>query len=143
MIMKQSANRRIEITTTDRCRLGSLLADQIYYSWGNQDARYELEALLERATEVDSEDVPADLVTMNSTVRLSDMSSKKQSRVTLAYPDETDLVASSISVLSPLGLALLGRRVGQVIECPAGTGRWRARITDVVYQPESTGALHL
>ncbi len=79
---------------------------------------------------------------MNSTVRLSEKSCGKQWTVTLVYPDEVDLVAKAISVLDPRGMALLGRRVGDLIQWPANGSQHDVRIDDVVYQPELAGAWH-
>jgi regulator of nucleoside diphosphate kinase len=80
---------------------------------------------------------------MNSTVILRNLDSQAQRTVTLAYPDELDLAANSISVFEPLGVALLGRAVGDMIECPAERCQQQFHVADVVRQPERVGAWHL
>ena len=134
---------RARVTDTDRWRLGRLLACDDSAAWGSRRQRGRLEWRLEQAQAVDSRRAPNDLVTMNSTVILRNLDSQAQRTVTLAYPDELDLAANSISVLEPLGVALLGRAVGDMIECPAESCQQQFHVADVVRQPERVGAWHL
>jgi regulator of nucleoside diphosphate kinase len=62
---------------------------------------------------------------------------------TLVYPDEADILAGRLSVLAPLGIALLGARVGQVVEFDAPAGARRLKVEKVLYQPEGAGDFHL
>ncbi|HDP88505.1 MAG TPA: nucleoside diphosphate kinase regulator [Thioalkalivibrio sp.] len=102
-----------------------------------------LEAELERADIVDSKDVPPDVVTMNSTVRFRVSSSDEEFRLTLVYPKDLDASGEKISILAPVGSALLGLSQGDEIEWPSpGGGRLRVRIEEVVYQPERAGDFH-
>ena len=140
--MKPAENRR-RVTYTDRCRLGQLLNDQECCCYGSQHGRANLEVLLERAEPLEAHKAPENLVTMNSVVRLSILPSEKRRTITLVYPDDVDLASDGISVLEPFGTALLGRKVGDVIQCSAEKCQSRFRIADVVYQPEHAGAFHL
>lgn len=81
---------------------------------------------------VASDAVPADVVTMQSEVLYSETGSGEWRQVRIVYPPEADPAAGRISVLTPLGLALLGASTGQVLECEAG----RLRIENVLHQPE-------
>jgi len=102
-----------------------------------------LETKLENATSVDANSAPIDLVTMYSTVELIDLQTGRPSLVTLAYPDEVDLVPSGISIFGPLGMALLGRQVGDVVKCPEeGCGR-KFEVAEIIYQPERVGERQL
>ena len=104
----------------------------------------QLERELLRARVVRREDIPADIVTMNSRVVFENEGSGEERReVTLVYPGSADIDAGKISVLTPVGTALLGLRVGQSIdwELPAG-GRRRYRIAAVPYQPQAAGEVH-
>lgn len=83
------------------------------------------------------------VVTMNSKVGLTDLNLTKTRTVTLVYPDDVDLAVDSTSILEPLGTALLGCALGDVIECPTGKCPQRFRIDAVVYQPERVGAFYL
>lgn len=100
----------------------------------------ELQRELERAIVVSSEAVPRDVVTMNSRVLYVDETTGERRLVQLVYPEEADAGSSKVSVLAPVGAALLGLSVGQAIEWdfPAGSRR-RLRVEDVSYQPESAG----
>lgn len=90
-------------------------------------SKLEIAALLEeeltRATIVPDEDLPSDVVSMNSTVKFQDLESGKDSVVTLVYPVDADIENGKISILTPVGSALIGLRVGQVIHWPFPTGK--------------------
>ena len=100
----------------------------------------QLEAELVRATVVAREKIPADVVTMNSRVVFENERTGERREVTLVYPGSADIDSGKISVLVPIGTALLGLRVGQSIdwELPGG-GRERYRIAAGPYQPEAAG----
>ena len=100
---------------------------------------------LDEEVESDSEIVPipavsADVITMNSIVSFRDELTGLVSRVTLAYPAEMSVAERRISVLSPVGRALLGRTVGSVaqVELPDGSPR-PIRVLEIHYQPEASG----
>ncbi|MNC89208.1 Regulator of nucleoside diphosphate kinase [compost metagenome] len=82
-------------------------------------------------------DIPRDVVTMNSRVVFENETTGERREVTLVYPHEADIDAGKISILVPVGSALLGLRVGQSIdwELPSGE-KHRYRVIDVPYQPE-------
>jgi regulator of nucleoside diphosphate kinase len=102
--------------------------------------RDDLEAELARAEVVDPEEIPPTVVTMNSTVRFKIESSSKEFHLTLVYPKDTDASGGTISILAPVGSALLGLSVGDEIEWPKpGGGVLRVRIEEVTYQPERSG----
>lgn len=98
----------------------------------------ELQHELERAVVVAPEAVPPDVVTMNSRVRYVDETTGERRLVQIVYPAESDAREGKVSVLAPVGAALLGLSVGQAIEWdfPDGSRR-RLRVEDVSYQPES------
>lgn len=99
-----------------------------------------LRAELERAQVFDPEDMPADVVTMNSRVRFKVEPSGKEYELSLVYPRDINGGSDQISILAPVGSALLGLRVGQQIEWPGVHGKpIRVRIVDVLYQPEREG----
>jgi regulator of nucleoside diphosphate kinase len=88
----------------------------------------------------DASGIPGHVVTMNSTVVLTDESSGIQRTVRLVYPDTSDLWSSYVSVLSPAGAALLGACTTQTIEFPHGLeGTVRMRVERINYQPEAAG----
>jgi regulator of nucleoside diphosphate kinase len=127
------------ITKADRRRLGSLLTSREGRAFGALQTIGELESLLEDACAVDSKDVPEMLITMNSTVRVIGVDSGVQRTVTLVYPRESDPSAEAVSVTDPLGVALLGRRIGDVLQSPDDAIREDLRVTEVLFQPERAG----
>ncbi|CAG0942335.1 Regulator of nucleoside diphosphate kinase [Gammaproteobacteria bacterium] len=105
--------------------------------------RNALEEELARAEIVEPKDLPPTVVTMNSTVRFEVESSSEEFRLTLVYPKDVDASGTTISILAPVGSALLGLSQGDAIEWPKpGGGTLRVRIKEVAYQPERTGDYH-
>jgi regulator of nucleoside diphosphate kinase len=131
---------RIVLTSLDFDRLEALL-DSLP---GNAfPGRAELQAELERAEIVAPDRIPPDVVTMNSTVRFTIAESGETFRLTLVYPKDVGADAGRISVLAPVGSALLGLSVGDEMQWPRpGGGVSTVRVDEVVYQPERSGELH-
>jgi regulator of nucleoside diphosphate kinase len=92
---------------------------------------------LEDAEVVEPERVPPDVVTMRSRVRVRDMVSGDLATYTLSYPVEANLDAGKLSVLAPIGTALLGYREGDVVEWPVPGGVRVLRIEKLLHQPEA------
>jgi regulator of nucleoside diphosphate kinase len=106
-------------------------------------AKAALEEELARAEVVPPEQVPPNVVTMNSTVRFRVESSGEEFSLTLVYPKDVDSSGGTISVLAPVGSALLGLSQGDEIEWPKpGGGMMRVRVEEVIYQPERAGQYH-
>ena len=102
-----------------------------------------LKAELDRGRVVPQGDVPKGVVTMHSRVRVRDTKTDETETYTLVYPDEADISDGKLSVLAPLGAALLGARVGRVVRFEAPAGLRRLKVEKVLYQPEAAGDLHL
>jgi regulator of nucleoside diphosphate kinase len=132
----------IVLTAKDERRLAQLLQAK-----ANELERGTLELLegeLQRATIVDSSQIPDNVVTMNSVVTFEDLETGQHSEVTLVYPSASSGSEGRVSVLAPIGSALLGLSVGDSIEWPLPGGRSRRlRVTAVHYQPEAEGQLDL
>jgi regulator of nucleoside diphosphate kinase len=108
---------------------------------GNLDL---LRAELDRAEVVEAADVPPDVVTMNSRVRVTDEETGEESELQLVFPAAADPARGAISVLAPIGSALLGLRIGATIDWPVPDGRARRiRVVAIPYQPEAAGDTHL
>lgn len=109
----------------------------------NFPGRAALEAELDRADVLDPQDMPANVVTMNSTVRFRLQESSTTQTLTLVYPKEADGTADKVSVFAPVGTALLGLRVGDTLELPNPTGKTvTVQVDAITYQPESAGVMH-
>lgn len=104
----------------------------------------ELEEELGRAKIVEPKEMPASIVTMNSTVRFFIESTQKEFELTLVYPKNVDSKGKTISILAPVGSALLGLSIGDQIEWPKpGGGFLKVKITEITYQPERAGDYQL
>ncbi len=134
----------IYITEVDLDRLTKLI-DRNGNSRRNWNQPYltRLEGELERAEVVAPQDIPRDAITMHSTVRLRDLSSGKEMTYSLVFPNEADVDQGRISVLAPVGTAMIGYRVGDVIEWEVPSGMRKLRVEEVLYQPEAAGDYHL
>ena len=129
----------IYITELDYNRLHGLI-DRTRESNGvDKEYLKKLEAELERAEVVDSRDIPADVITMRSKVRLKDLVSGESNTYSLVFPREADFAEGKISVLAPIGTAILGYRRGDTIEWPVPSGLRRLEVEEILYQPESKG----
>jgi regulator of nucleoside diphosphate kinase len=132
-------NTRPEITISslDQDRLYTLIESLPANSFAGKD---ELEAELGRANVVDPTEIPPTIVTMNSTVKFTVESTKNEFELTLVYPKDVDSSGKTISILAPVGSALLGLSQGDEIEWPKpGGGLLKVKITEIVYQPERAG----
>ncbi|GAP66007.1 GreA/GreB family elongation factor [Mizugakiibacter sediminis] len=127
----------IVLSSLDADRLEQMLDTPPYRDAPGADA---LRAELERAQVVEPASLPADVVGMNTTAECVDDGSGQRHRLTLVYPRDADAAQGRVSVLAPVGSALLGLRVGQSIDWPAPGGRTlRLRVTAVHRQPEASG----
>lgn len=104
----------------------------------------ELEQELNRAEIVEPTEIPDNIVTMNSTVRFFVESTQQEFELTLVYPKDMDSTGKNISILAPVGSAMLGLSVGDEIEWPKpGGGVLKVKITEIIYQPERAGEYRL
>ena len=102
-----------------------------------------LEAELARAEIVEPAAMPADVISMNSTARFRDETTAEEHEMTLVYPRDADGSPGKVSILAPIGSALLGMRVGEGIDWPLPGGRQtRLSVLSILYQPEAAGELH-
>ena len=135
------ARRTIYITEFDRKRLEELVAVALEYMISNQDKQY-LEVLtreLERGKSVEPTAVAPDVITMNSKVRVGDADTEKRVTYELVFPCDADSSKNKISILAPLGSAMLGESVGNVIAFNAPAGPRKLIVDAILYQPEAAG----
>lgn len=138
-----TSESHIMVTAMDQERL-----QRVIQTWSDdtrdRDAAEALADELDRAEVVSAERIAGSVVTMNSRVVFRDEETGESREVSLVYPVDSDPERGRISVLAPVGSALLGLSVGQTIDWPLPWGRLkRFRVVEVVYQPEEAGDLHL
>ena len=131
------------LTHGDHRRLRSLVDQRLSSKEGELANMAALRQRLRGARVVDPSQIPRNVVTMNSHVVLRNLDSGDRLSCRLAYPHEARQSPRNVSVSRPLGTAMLGKRVGQVIRWPSGTRDRRMRIQQVLYQPEAAGDLYL
>ncbi len=130
-------NRSIVITESDMTKLQMLIDAARLYGRRDREHLDELEEELGRAKIVDGRNVPQNVVTMNSRVRVTDLVSGNQLVYQIVFPREADISKNMISVLAPIGTALLGYAVGDEIEWSVPGGKRHLRIDAIEYQPEA------
>lgn len=130
----------ITLSSLDLDRIEALLAaipSSVYPS------KVQLQAELDRAEVLAPEQIPATVVTMNSTVKFSIEETGKEFCLMLVYPRDMDGSTDRISIFAPVGSALLGLSVGDALAWPGPGGKtMTVRVMEVIYQPERSGELH-
>ena len=123
-------DRPIYATELDAMKLRALLRRQTDASLRDQDHLRELQAEIERAIVVDPDVMPSDVITMGSRVYVRDRVTGERSEYTLVFPAQANVAARRLSVLAPLGTALLGCRQGDEVvwEMPGGVRRLRLEL---------------
>lgn len=129
---------RIYITETDLDKLRRLIAGRRGGRALDSEYLEILEQELDRAEIVGPDEIPRDVVTMHSEVRLKALDTGEVRTYRLIFPFEPR-TENSISVLAPIGTAMLGYRVGSVIKWQVPKGIRRFKVLKVVYQPEAAG----
>lgn len=134
----------IYITEVDLARLRKLIeAARDSGIDSNTPYMNKLEGELDRADIVDPREIALDAITMRSKVRLKDLKSRKEMIYSLVFPNEADVDEGRISVLAPVGTAMIGYRVGDIIEWEVPSGLRRLKVEEVLYQPEAAGDYQL
>lgn len=136
-------NRKIYVTEFDMDRLDRLI--ELMEESGTRDTQHlrRLEDELRQAVVVAPKEIPPDVITMNSKVRVRDLQSDKEVTYHLVFPGDADPARNRISILAPIGTALIGYRAGDVIDWKVPAGTRQLKVEEIVYQPESAGDYHL
>lgn len=127
----------VVVTESDMDRLTGLIRAFKDSLFRDQQQLEMLDQKLAAAEVRPSGRVPKDVIRMNSRVRVFDCESHRRGLYTLTFPDEADVARGMISILAPLGIALLGRRQGDVIEAHV-PGRIRKLRVDAVREMRKT-----
>jgi len=132
-------NKTIYITDNDMRRLRELIMVARQFKKEEEKYLQELEAELNRGKIIKSQDIPPDIITMNSEVHLRDLNTKEEITYQLVFPDHADYSQGRVSILAPIGTALLGYSVGDIIEWKVPAGVTKLKVEKIIYQPEANG----
>lgn len=136
-------SKEIFITNLDKEKLQKLVLLEKEFHPSSEEYLDDLIFELDRAVVTPKEEIPSDVITMHSQVVLRDLDNDEELIYTLVYPTEANLDANKISVLAPIGTAILGYRVGDVLDWKIPNGTLRLRVEKILFQPESSGQFDL
>lgn len=131
--------KKIYITEFDKNRLLELIKLVKQNGEQNKCSLRELEQELQRAKVVKPEKIPANVITMNSRVKIKNIDNDKESVYQVVFPNDVDIEDGKISVLAPIGTALLGYKVGDTITWKVPSGDKSFFVEQMLYQPEASG----
>jgi regulator of nucleoside diphosphate kinase len=137
------SEKTIHITELDRQRLVDLIMDAQSKGYRGSVYLEKLRGELARAEIVLPQEVPADVITMNSMVALMDLDTQEEEIYTLVYPENANTTEGKVSVLAPIGTAMLGYRVNDVFEWEVPAGKRHLKVDKILYQPEASGDYEL
>jgi len=135
--------RTIYITEFDMERLRTLIDEAKRLKRHGNEYLESLERELSRAQVVAPTEVPVDVITMNSKVCLRDLDTEEELIVVLVFPRDADIAQDKVSVLAPIGTAMLGYRVGDTFDWSVPDGIRQLQVEKILYQPEAVGDHHL
>ena len=136
-------HRTIYITDLDLRRLTSLIENALDSDSKDREYLDKLQEELDRGKVVPASEIPKEVITMNSRARLVDLDTGETEELTLVFPENADISQARISVLAPIGTAMLGYKVGDVFEWEVPAGKRRLKVESIIYQPEAAGDYHL
>lgn len=134
------SQKTLSFTESDLAKLRKLVAKE-REAGKTADEKYlaALESELDKGKVVKSEDIPSDIITMNSEVHLRDLKTQEERVYRLVFPEYADASLGKVSILAPIGTALLGYGVGDVIEWEVPAGVSKLEVIKILYQPEAAG----
>ena len=125
-------NNPIYVTQADTEKIRELLREAEHSGYRGSMYIQKLKAELERATIITSQDAPDDLITLNTTALLFDTDTQEYMELTLVSPEQADINLGKISVLAPIGAAMLGYRVGSTFEWETPGGKRTLRVEKII-----------
>jgi regulator of nucleoside diphosphate kinase len=137
----KTMSRKIYITESDKDKLLDLIYKERYQDFKDNIYLKDLEAEINIATVTNLEQLPVDVITMNSKALL--LVEGIEEEITLVYPGEANISENKVSVLSPIGTAILGYCEGSVIDWKVPMGIVQIEVKKVLFQPEAFGLYDL
>ncbi|WP_371367735.1 Regulator of nucleoside diphosphate kinase [Sporomusa rhizae] len=136
-------SRSIFITSKDQERLEKLIQLEEEFATDSKAPLEELKDELKRAVVTEPQNIPHDVITMRSQVLLKDLSCGEEMIYTLVYPDEANILEGKISVLAPIGMAILGYREKDRVDWKIPEGVAQLKVEKILFQPEASGNFDL
>lgn len=133
--------KEIYITESDKLRLKNIIETEIKRGNALDKSMKKLDEEVNSAKVVNSQQIPRDVITMNSRALLN--LDDEEIEISLVYPEDADLSENKMSVLSPIGMAILGYKAGDTVEWEVPSGVAQIQIKDIMYQPEAFGDYEL
>ncbi|RPE00877.1 nucleoside diphosphate kinase regulator [Aureibaculum marinum] len=134
---------KLIINELDYTRIKRWISDAKQHRSINSNDAAKLLEELESAKIVKPEKVPANVVTMNSIVKLSFLNNNNKTQFQIVYPNQANFKEQKVSIFSPIAIALIGYQVNDEIEWVVPSGLTKIRIDEIVYQPEAAGDYNL
>ena len=129
----------IFITTEDSKKLRHLLREAFHSDYRGSEYLEKLAGEIEKASIVQPDQIPSDVITLNSIARLVDQQTNEEMVYTLVFPEDADISKGKISVLAPIGTAMLGYKAGDTFEWDTPGGKRSIRVKEILYPPEASG----
>jgi regulator of nucleoside diphosphate kinase len=130
--MRPNQRKGIYITESDFVRLDNLLLTRALQNDRGNEHLHDLRRELDCAIVVHVNDIPPDVVTMNSRVFLTNVDTGDTTEWSLVFPDSADVYQQKISILAPAGTAIFGRRAGDIVEVKAPSGSMKMKVDSVI-----------
>lgn len=131
-------NRKIYVTENDKIKLKSLFTTTIGFRSRDLKSVKDLLNELDRAEVIKDESMIENVVTMNSTVLVKDLKTNEELTYTIVYPEHANSSENKISILAPIGTALLGFKEGDIIEWEVPAGKRKLKVKKILSQPGKT-----
>jgi regulator of nucleoside diphosphate kinase len=134
-------SRKIYITQSDKDKLLKIINKAKYENLDDYSNLKDLETELIRADVTNISELPSNVITMNTKALL--LIDGIEEEVALVYPNEADILEYKLSVLSPIGTAILGYSEGDIIEWKVPKGTIQVKVEKIIFQPEALGLYDL
>jgi regulator of nucleoside diphosphate kinase len=129
----------IFITTKDAEKLLELIREARNTDYRGSEYLKKLSGEIEKASVVDPHQIPTNVITLNSTARLVDQDTGEEMIYTLVFPEDANPSEGKISILAPIGTAMLGYKTGDSFEWDTPGGKRTLLVKEIIYQPERSG----
>lgn len=136
-------DKKIYITDFDMKRFKWLSSNSHKFDEVYRKHMHALEEELKKAVIVEPKNIPSDVITMNSKFKMKDLDTDEETVYTLVFPFDADLEKNKLSILSQIGVAVIGYKSGDIIGWEIPSGKREIKIEEVLYQPERDGNYYI